>query len=215
MSFFKSLFSKNKNPATRTLTIPQELQLHDIFTFGDSFALPQAMRKQQLQVIDINTLEFQHEHYAQIIGQGSGSQLVYLSFPDNPQKLVKCSLLLTRNDVQTLFDLDEFAEIFEEPGNARLIPLTEQHAYADMIAPEYIQQEFMLTGYKHQQDYRGKIPPQYNEEEHGREFEFYSLAGGDGRRFIDIFIFENGDTDVYLSFLRPANDIAELWSKGD
>lgn len=215
MSFFKSLFAKKQPPATRTLTKPQDLQLNDIFTFSDSFALPQAMRKQQLQVIDINALEFKHEHYAQIIGQGSGQQLVYLSFPENPKKLVKFSLLLTRNEVQELFDLDDFSGIFEEPGNARLKPLTKQHNYADMVADEYIQQEFMITGYKHQQDYRGKIPPQYNEDQHGREFEFYSLEGGDGERSIDIFIFENGDTDVYLSFLRSANEIAELWIKGE
>jgi len=214
MGFFKSLFNK-KQPATRTLTKPQDLQLDDIFTFGDSFALPQAMRKQQLQVVDINTIEFKHEHYPQMVAQGSGAQLVYLSFPDNPRKLVKFSLLLTRNEVEKLFDLDDFSEIFEAPGSARLKPLTSQHEYADMVAQEYIQQDFMTTGYKHQEDYRTKTPPQYNEEKHGREFEFYSLAGDEGKRFIDIFIFENGDTDIYLSFLRPANEIAELWIKGE
>ena len=122
MSFLKSLFSKKQPPARAILNHPSELQLNDIFTFGDSFALPEAMRKQQLQVIDIHTLEFQHQHYAQIIGQGSGQQLVYLSFPNNPKKLIKLSLLLTRNEVETLFDLDAFSEIFEEPGNARLTP---------------------------------------------------------------------------------------------
>lgn len=215
MGFFKSLFAKKQPPATRTLTKPADLQLNDIFTLSDSFALPQAMRKQQLQVIDINTLEFKHEHYPQIVGQGSGQQLVYLSFPDNPKKLVKFSLLLTRNDVQALFDLDAFSDIFDAPGNARLTPLSNTHNYADMVAEEYIQQEFMVTGYKHQLDYRGKTPPQYTEEQHGREFEFYSLEGGHGERFIEIFIFENGDTDVYLSFLRPANEITELWTKGE
>ncbi|MFT6985229.1 MAG: hypothetical protein ACJAT7_001037 [Psychromonas sp.] len=215
MSFFKSLFSKKQPITTRTLTKPQDLQINDIFTFGDSFALPQAMRKQQLQVIDIKTLEFKHEHYPQIIGQGSGPQLVYLSFPINPQQLVKFSLLLTRNDVENLFDLDAFSEIFEEPGNARLKPHTNNHHYADMIADEYIQQDFMTTGYKHQEDYRTTTPPQDNAQKHGREFEFYSLSGGKEKRFIDIFIFENGDTDIYLSFLRPANEISELWIKGE
>ena len=215
MHFFKSLFSKKQPPVTRTLTTPQDLQLNDIFTLGDSFAFPAAMRKQQLQVIDINTLEFKHQHYAQIVGQGSGQQLVYLSFPDNPKKMIKFSLLLSRNDVEALFDLDAFSEIFEKPGNAHLIPLTNKHDYADMIAEEYIQQAFMVTGYSHQQDYREKTPPQYNEDEHGREFEFYSLEGGSGERTIDIFIFENGDTDVYLSFLKPSNVITELWMKGE
>lgn len=213
MSFFKSLFTKKQAVTARTLEHPCELQRHDIFTFGDSFALPEAMRKMQLQVSNINTLEFKHEHYAQVIGQGSNSQLVYLSFPNNPQKLVKLSLLLTRNDVEALFDMDEFSNIFEAPGKARLKPINNKHNYADMIADEYIQQDFMTTGYLHQQDYRGTTPPQYNEDKHGQEFEFYSLQGGQEKRFIDIFIFENGDTDVYLSFLRPANEITELWVK--
>lgn len=214
MSFLKSLFAKKKPLTTRTLTTPNELQIDDIFTFADSFSLPNAMRKQQLQVININTIEFKHSHYPQMIAQGSGEQLVYLSFPNNAQKLVKFSLLLTRQDVEALFDLDEFSEIFEAPGNARLKPLTAQHHYADMLASEYIQQDFMTTGYKHQADYRDNTPPQYNEDNHGREFEFYSLVGDQNKRFIDIFIFENGETEVYLSFLRPANEIAELWIKG-
>jgi len=215
MSFFKSLFSKKQPLATRTLNHASELQQSDIFTFGDSFALPQAMRKMQLQVSDIKTLEFKHEHYAQVIAQGSGDKLVYLSFPANPQKLIKLSLLLPREDVEALFDMDAFSEIFEPPGKARLRPITQNHHYAYMLADEYIQQDFMTTGYIHQQDYRGSTPPQFTENKHGQEFEFYSLQGGQEKRFIEIFIFENGDTDVYLSFLRPANEIAELWIKGE
>lgn len=215
MSFFKSLFNKKKAVPTRTLTKPQDLQLNDIFTFSDDFALPNDIRKQQLQVIEINTIEFKHQHYPQIIGQGSGSQLVYLSFPDNPQKLIKFSLLLNRNAVQKLFNLDAFSEIFEAPGNAQLTTLTDQHDYADMVAKEYIQQDFMTSGYKHQQDYRGQTPPQYTEDQQGQEFEFFSLSGDKGKRSIDIFVFENGDTDIYLSFLRSSNDIRELWAKGE
>ena len=109
--------------------------------------------------------------------------------------------------------MDDFSEIFEQPGKARLTPLTKNHAYADMVADEYIQQDFMSTGYFHRQDYRNSTPPQFTEGKHGEEFEYYSLQGGQETRFIDIFIFENGDTDVYLSFLRPANEIAELWAK--
>ncbi|HEY7866924.1 MAG TPA: hypothetical protein VIC51_13090 [Psychromonas sp.] len=215
MSFFKSLFAKKQPLPTRTLNHPIELQVGDIFSFGDSFALPQAMRKQQLEVSEINTVELKHEHYAQIVGRGNSPQPVYISFPKNPQKFVKVSLLLTRQDVGDLFDLEDFSEIFEAPGKARLKPLTSEHPYADMLAAEYLQQDFMTTGYFHQQDYRGNTPPQFKEEQHGREFEFYSLAGDQEQRFIDIFIFENGDTDVYLSFLRPANDIVELWIKGE
>jgi len=215
MGFLKSLFSKQAPVPTRVLNKPNQLLMGDIFTFGDSFSLPEAMRKQQLQVIDITTIEFKHEHYAKIIGQGASNTLVYVSFPKNPQNLIKCSLLLERADVENLFDLDAFSEIFEEPGKARLTPLTKQHPYADMVAEEYIQQDFSTSGYIHQADYRESKPPQFSDQEHGRECEYYSLEGDKGLRLIEIFIFENGDTDVYLSSLRPANDIAELWIKGE
>lgn len=215
MSFLKSLFSKKTPAATRTLTHPNELQLNDILNFGDSFSLPEAMRKQQLQVIETNTLEFKHEHHAQVVAQGPSQKLVFLSFPKNRQQLVKYSLLLERNEVEGLFDLDAFSEIFEEPGSARLTPITKSHAYADMVADEYIQQEFMGTGYLHETDYRDTKPPQNEDENHGREFEFYSLTGDQGTRSLDIYIFENGDTDVYLSFMRHANEISELWKKGE
>jgi len=215
MGFLKSLFSKPAPTPTRLLNEPKQLLSGDIFCFGDSFSLPEVMRKQQLQVTDIQTVEFKHEHYAQVIGQGVSDQLVYLSFPKNPQKLIKCSLLLTRADVESLFDMEAFSEIFEEPGQARLKPITTKHAYADMIADEYIQQDFSTSGYLHETDYRHTQPPQFTDEAHGREFEYYSLEGNQGLRLIEIFIFENGDTDVYLSSLRPANDIAELWIKGE
>ncbi len=215
MSFFKSLFGKKEPEIKRKLDHPSQLQSGDIFTCSDSFALPSVMRKQQFQVNKVETIEFEHQHYAQITAQGSGQQPLYLSFPTNPQQFIKLSLLLTRDQVESLFDLEQFSEIFEEPGKARLKVTNLQHEYADMIAKEYIQQAFMVTGYKHSDDYRNSTPPQYNEQKHGREFEFYSLQGGQEQRFIDIVVFENGDTEVYLSFLRPANDIAELWIKGE
>ncbi|MDA7745943.1 hypothetical protein N8878_01240 [Psychromonas sp.] len=215
MSFFKSLFSKKTTAPTRVLNEPKQLLIGDIFCFGDSFALPEAMRKQQLQVNDINTIEFKHEHYIQLIGQGAGEKLVYVSFPKNPKNLIKCSLLLSRDEVETLFDLDDFSEIFEEPGKARLTPLTEKHNYGDILASEYVQQHFSVSGYIHQADYRNTQPPQFSDQDHGREFEYYSLAGSQGMRLIEVFISENGDTDVYLSSLRPASDIAELWIKGE
>ncbi len=213
MSFLKSLFSNKKPVPTRKLTQPSELQVNDIFTFGDSFSLPKVMRKQQFQVSEINTIEFKYDQYASIIGQGSSEHLVYLRFPKKVNKQVQLSLLLARNEVEQLFDLDAFADVFSESGSARLTPLTKSHPYADMVADEYIQQNFMTTGYLHTADYRNSKPPQFADDEHGREFEFYSLTGAQEHRSVDIFIFENGDTDVYLSSIRPVNEISELWAK--
>lgn len=215
MRFLKSLFSKQATTPTRALNQPDQLLIGDIFCFDDSFALPEVMRKQQLQVNDVITIEFKHRHYVQLVAQGSNQKLVYLSFPKNPKNLIQCSLLLTRAEVEALFDMDAFSDIFNAPGNARLTPTAKQHTYADMLATEYIQQDFSTSGYIHQADYRDSKPPQYSDQEHGQEFEYYSLEGNEGLRKIEIFIFENGDTDVYLSSLRPASDIAELWIKGE
>ncbi|MCK5817881.1 MAG: hypothetical protein KAH18_01235 [Psychromonas sp.] len=213
MSFLTSLFSRKKPAPTRRLMQPCELQLNDIFTFSDSFSLPNAMRKQQFQVAEINTIEFKYDHYASIIGRGGSDHQAYLSFPKKLNKQVQLSLLLTRDQVDKLFSLDAFADVFNEPGDARLTPLTESHPYGDMVADEYLQQNFKTSGYLHAQDYRNSEPPQLTDDEHGREFEFYSLTGVQENRSVHIFIFENGDTDVYLSSIRPINEISELWEK--
>jgi len=215
MGFLKSLFKKQPAVPTRVLNEPNQLIKADIFCFSDNFALPNAMRKQQLQVNEITTIEFAHEHYVQLVSQGTTDKLVYLSFPNNPKNLIKCSMLLNRADVELLFNLDDFSEIFEAPGKARLTPLTEQHLYGDLLATEYIQQDFETSGYMHLADYRDTKPPQFTDQQHGREFQYFSLEGDEGLRLIDIFIFENGDTDIYLSSFRPTSDISELWIKGE
>lgn len=215
MRFLKSFFHKQPPVPTRTLNEPKQLLQSDIFCFSDSFALPETMRKQQFQVNTITTIEFKHQHYVQLIAQGGGDKLAYISFPKDHKNRIKCSLLLSREEVENIFDLDIFSEIFEPPGQARLSPIKTQHPYADMLANEYIQQDFSTSGYLHQADYRDMKPPQFSDQDHGQEFEYYALKDSQEERFVEIFIFENGDTDVYLSALRPANDIAELWIKGD
>ncbi len=213
MNFFKKLFGKPEPAKGRELTHPQQLQVGDLLQIGDSFALPERLRKQQLEVNRINTIEFEFEHYPRFICQGAQAEPVYISLPGDNSNQIKFSLLLNRADVESLFDMDAFAEIFDEPGKARLTPVSESSPFTTMLAKEFVQQDFATAGYFHRQDYRNTKPPQFQEDSQGRQFEYFSLFGEQEQRWIEIFVFENGDTDIYLSLFRPVNDIAELWPK--
>ena len=57
MRFLKSLFSKKKPISSRTLTHPNELQVNDIFSFGDSFCF-QLIAQIVLVLIGWNAFQF-------------------------------------------------------------------------------------------------------------------------------------------------------------
>jgi len=214
MNFFKKFFGKPAEKVGRELNRPHQLQIGDLLKMSDSFGLAESFRKQQFEVVEIHTQEFQYRQQAQLICQGAAREPVFILLDDKDKQHITLSVLLRRADVESLFDMDAFAEIFDEPGKARLTPLTQTSQWQAFLANNYVQQDYATIGYYHQQDYRGTKPPAFTDQSHGRQFEYFSLFGENEQRWIEIYVFENGDTDIYLSIKRPITDIAELWPKG-
>ncbi|RJG40096.1 hypothetical protein [Motilimonas pumila] len=213
MSFLKKLFGKPAEKIGRELSHPQALQVGDLLQMSDSFALPEAFRKQQFELLEVQTQEFEFRQQSRLICRGASQQDVFLLLDEKDRDHVGLSVLLRRADVEALFDMDAFAEIFDEPGSANLTPLTQDSPFGPMIANNYVQQDFATQGYFHDQDYRGQKPPAFTDQAHGRQFEYFALFGEQEMRWLEIYVFENGDTDVYLTLKRPVTDIAELWPK--
>ncbi|MFO6424336.1 hypothetical protein [Motilimonas sp. KMU-193] len=213
MRFLKQLFAKPADKIGRELSQPYQLQQGDLLKMSDSFGLAESFRNQQLEVVDIHTQEFQYRQQTQLVCQGSQREPVYILLDERNKQKIKLSVLLRRADVESLFDMDAFAEIFEAPGKAKLIPINQTTKWQPLLANNYLQQDYATVGYLHHQDYRGTQPPAYTDQQHGRQFEYFSLFGEQEQRWIEIYVFENGDTDIYLSIEKPISDISELWPK--
>ncbi|MCL1141126.1 hypothetical protein [Shewanella gaetbuli] len=214
MGFLSGLFGKKEAPK-RQLDHPTKLLKGDMLTLDDSFALPAQLRGQQLKVEAIHTYEYQRSQQCEFMLRGHGANPIFMSFIVEDESYLSFSIKVNRAVVEQLFDLDAFAEIFEEPGQANLTPQTLSTELAEefgqWLAQDYHQVEFAGFGYFHREDYRNLTPPQDENGQRGEAFESYSLVNNDDTHALDIEVYEGGDTEVMLTLYRPLTDIRDYW----
>lgn len=214
MGFFNSIFGKKAEP-TRELTHPSQLNIGDMISLDDSFALPAQLRGQQLRVEAVHTYEYERSQQSEWQLKGFGAETIYLSIEQDDETHLAFSLKISRRDVEALFDLDAFGQLFEEPGKAELtvqeIPAELSSRLEQWLGKQYHQVSFADFGYFHREDYRGQKPPQDADGATGEPFECYQLLDEDESRAVDVEVYEGGDTDVVLTIYRPLSDIREYW----
>lgn len=214
MSFFKNTFNKITNKSdkqVRKLTEVNQLLVGDIVILTDSFALPETLRGQQLQVTAVNSYEYEHDTQSEWTLQGSNELLIFLSIDVDDATELKFSLKIAHEDVETLFDLERFAEIFDEPGQAFLDRKLDNALTTSWSSAQYQQSTFAKVGYFHRKDHRSEDISAYEGKDSGEQFELYVLYNEDQSNCIDVEVWQDGDTDVFLSIFRPLTDIVDMY----
>lgn len=210
MSFFKKIFNKTEE-TQRKLTDVSQLLVGDIIVLTDSFALPDILRGQQLQVTAVNTYEYEHGPQLEWTLQGSNSLLLFLSLDVDDATELKFALKVERDDVETLFDLDHFSEIFDEPGQAFLDKKADNALTSSWTSEQYQQSTFAKVGYFHRKDHRSENLSAYEGKDAGEQFELYALFNEDQSKGLDVEVWQDGETDVFLTIFRPLSDIVEMY----
>ncbi len=210
MSFFKNIFNKEQ-PKQRQLNSPSQLKVNDIIVLSDSFALPEMLRAKQYQVTAVNCYEFEHNVQTEWVLKNDQNQTLYLTLDIDDETYLKFALEIEHEDVETLFDLDDFATIFEEPGEAFLEKKQDTEHTKQWTSEQYQQCIFAQVGYFHRKDNRSESLSSYEGKEAGEQFELYQLLDQDESRGIDIEVWEDGDTDVFLTLYRPLTDIVDMY----
>lgn len=212
MNFFKKVFNKSSNKTEqRKLTHVNQLLVGDIIVLTDSFALPEVLRNQQLQVTAVNTYEYEQSTQSEWTLQGSNELLIFLSLDVDDSTELKFGLKIEHEDVETLFDLDKFSEIFDEPGEAFLDRKSDNASTTSWSSEQYQQSVFAKVGYFHRKDHRSENISSYEGKDSGEQFEQYVLYNEDQSRGIDIEVWEDGDTEVFLTIYRPLSDIIDMY----
>tara|TARA_R110002050_G_scaffold282617_2_gene430635 strand:- start:2555 stop:3196 length:642 start_codon:yes stop_codon:yes gene_type:complete len=210
MSFFKKIFNKNKQEQ-RKLTHVNQLLVGDIIVLTDSFALPETLRSQQLQVTAVNSYEYEQETQTEWTLQGNNDLLLFLTLDVDDTTELKFALKIEHEDVETLFDLDSFSQIFDEPGNAFLQKQADNNLTMSWSSEQYQQSVFAKVGYFHRKDHRSENLSAYEGKDSGEQFELYTLYNEDQSKGIDIEVWQEGDTDVFLTIFRPLTDIVDMY----
>ena len=209
MSFFKKIFSKEEN--VRKLTKADDLLKGDIILINDSFALPESLRGQRFEVIEVNCYEFEFETQTEWVLRGEGDQQVYLSLDKDDQVYLKFAIKLSHFDVESLFNLDDFAVIFEPEQTAELNKQSDTSLTQGWTSDYYRQAKFATVGFFHRKDNRTEKLSQYEGDGQGEQFEQYTLFDEDEDKGIDIEVWSDGETDVFLTMYRPLTDIADYF----
>lgn len=210
MSFFKKIF--NKEAPQRQLTDVKQLKLNDIIVLTDSFGLPESLRAQQFQVTAVNTYEYENKNELEwaLTGTNTNDE-IFLSLDIDDKTYLKFSFKLDHDDVGEVFDLDQFSEIFDEPGQASLTTKHDSDTPSQWLSDEYRQQTFAKVGYFHRKDHRSENISVYEGKDAGEQFELYVLFDQDQSRGVDVEVWSDGDTDVFLTLYRPTSDIVDMY----
>jgi hypothetical protein len=156
MSFFKNIFSKDKEQQ-RKLNSPRDLNKGDIIVLTDSFALPESLRNQQFQISAVNSYEYKSVTQTEWTLTGTNSDIeIFLSLDSDDKTYLKFALKIEHDDVETLFDLDNFATLFDEPGNAFLERQQDTPKTAQWSSEQYQQSIYGKVGYFHRKDHRSE-----------------------------------------------------------
>ncbi|GLX79562.1 hypothetical protein tinsulaeT_29020 [Thalassotalea insulae] len=209
MSFLKKIFSKEQQQ--RQVSKVQDLHVGDMIILTDSFALPENLRNQQFQVSAVNSYEYQNHTDTEWVLTGKDDSELYLSLEVDDKTYLKFALKVQHQDVESLFDLDEFATIFDEPGQAFLDRKTDSQLSQGWSAKQYQQSLFAKVGYFHRKDHRSETLSVYEGKDAGEQFELYQLLSEDQSRGIELEVWQDGETDVFLTLYRPTHDIVDMF----
>ncbi|MBV7314690.1 hypothetical protein [Shewanella sp. NIFS-20-20] len=214
MMGFLSKWFKKREPELRQIHSLKQLQLGDMITLDDSFGLPPPLRSQTLVLEHVYCDEYQHTIdaiYWFKNQQGHAFRLV-----EHKDHLLLW-LSLTRAQVEQVFAMDDFSEIFEPQGAMPLTPqsLSNLPQLTPWIGQQYHRISFAEFGYLHHQDYRQQRPPQSDDHQGGQPFERYFLESSDEQHALLVQVMSSGETEVYLGIVRPQTDIQEFWPRGN
>lgn len=209
MSFFKKIFSKEEN--VRKLNKADDLLKGDIILINDSFGLPEALRGQRFEVIEVNCYEFEFETQTEWVLRGEGDQQLYLSLDKDDKVYLKFAIKLSHFDVESLFNLDDFAVIFEPDQSAELNKQADTSLTQGWTSDYYRQSKFATVGFFHRKDNRTEKLSQYEGDGQGEQLEQYTLFDENEDKGIDIEVWSDGETDVFLTIYRPLTDIVDYF----
>lgn len=209
-------FKKQQDNSVRQLESVNDLQTGDIISLATLIKLPRALHERSLEIIHIATNEFEHDCERVLTLKSDDNQLVYLSIENTDGEQTLCfSKSLARADVESLFDMEAFAGIFD-PAHIRLaaehIPA---HLTGWMREGDYQQSSFDVQGFYHDKDYfeQGKITDSITEA--GKEFRVHYLESAEDSDFgLSAEVYGDGETEIYLNVYSSQHAIKDMWPKG-
>jgi hypothetical protein len=206
-----SKFFKKKTVPQRLLEHPKDLNTGDMLQMIDSFALPVELKGQTLHVTGVNTYQYEYENEYEFVLKGDNERSIFLTIEDDDgEQWANFSIKIQRQDVDELFTLDKFSDIFDLDELVTLDKIKDVDGFERWTTKRYTQTSQPSTAYYYNKDYRGQQIPKHVEEG-GEPVECIDLADAEQDFAINIEVWDDGETDISLTVSRPLTDIVDLF----
>jgi|GEM_PF-246650 len=211
---FRKWFSSQAK-SRRQLDSAGQLATGDLVKF--KLLAPPLLAGQTFKVDEVNTYQYEHSSETEFVLRGSPRRTLFMtvdSGEDDPA--LRLSVKLSRAEVASLFDLDQFARVFDQEGGEVIIhrqhaPDEPGHLLADLqgfTAPEYVRTPFAITAYFCKGDFRERRKEL--DEADGEALDYYCLTSTDEHYAIECEVYD-GDDDVMCTLIEDIRLIEELW----
>jgi hypothetical protein len=207
---FRRLFggrSEDKTPA-REVSDAWDLRPGDFLKMG--YAAPEGMSDAELQVTKVHALDLGGAGRVRrvLTLDGGGAEFMLWRGEDGKLALAR---ELRRNQVEQLFDIDEFARLFDHEETPNLVlQRTSVPGGLDGWTTALYRQEAAQEAYIQDQD---PATTEFDDTvtDDARTIDFYRLVGDERRFALEGQVFDGGRTDVIAIAFVGNSAIAELW----
>ncbi len=207
---FRRLFgggSKDKTPA-REVSDAWDLRPGDFLKMG--YAAPEGMSDAELHVTKVHALDLGGAGRVRRVLTLDGAAGEFMLWRGEDGKLA-LARELRRKQVEQLFDIDEFAQLFDHDETPNLVlERTSEPAQLDGWTTSLYRQEAAQEAYVQDHDpatteFDGTVT------DDAVAIDFYRLVGDERRFALEALVFDGGRTDVIAIALVGNSVIAELW----
>ena len=214
MSLWKSIFggdvARDNAPPPQALNA-QTLQIGNIVKFG--FAAQAGLSNQRCRVVGVKTYDLGGDAKKKgvLLLEGSEADFSLAVVKQGHRDFLEVGISILPAHVKELFDLEEFARIFDPEVEApvTLERLNEPESLAGWTGGVYYQ-ELGHQAYISSEDYRHRY---LTTDTADWEMLDYALLVSEDRRFaVQTEVYDGGRTEVSLLVYLPLDKIEEMWA---
>ena len=208
---FRRLFgggSDDKSPA-REVSHPWDLRAGDFLKMG--YAAPEGLSNAELQVAKVHALDLGGPDRVRRVLTLDGGGNRFLMWRDDDDRLA-LAREIGRKQVAELFDIDEFARLFDhdEAPNLTLERKKQVPTGLDGWTASVYRQEAAQEAYIQDHDPAATaFDAEVTDDLQG--IDFYRLVGDERRYALEAQVLDGGRTDVIAIALVGPSVVAELW----
>ncbi len=206
-------FKKKKAPARR-LEHPKDLKAGDIITLKPRSVLPTSIEGATLTVKAVTTYEYSDGLLPEFTLESQEGKIYSMSYESEDEGDTLCfSRKLKHDEITALFDEEQLGELWgEDLGD---LEVNDAEAELQSWLPDSYRQTIKdATAYFYNEDRRDKESSQYVDD-NSQELRYHECEGSPDQFSLNIEIWEDGDTDIFVQVTVPVDVIEEMWPNAD